>query len=101
MASLSVRGQAAPLLEPVDASFDRVALLVFLGVESGRAAAGAATPPTMADLVGRLWNDCADAASAEMAPDRAGRVGPIGWLGPPPAGFSAFRVRFAEHGCQP
>lgn len=65
-------GQAAPLLEPVDAAFDRVALLVRFGVESGRPASGAASPQTMADLVGRLGNDSANSASAEVTPDRAG-----------------------------
>jgi hypothetical protein len=65
-------GQAAPLLKPADAAFDRVALLVRLGVEGGRSAFGSAAPQTVADLVGRLGDDSADSASAEVIPDRAG-----------------------------
>lgn len=65
-------GEAAPLLEPVDAAFDRVALLVRFGVEGGRSASGAASSQTVADLVGRLGDDSANAASAEVSPDRAG-----------------------------
>lgn len=65
-------GEPAPLLEPVDASLDRVVLLVCFGVESGRAAIGAASSQAVAHLVGRLGNDSADPAPAEMAPDRAG-----------------------------
>lgn len=67
-------GRAAPLLEPVDASLDRAALLVRRRVERRWAAAGAASPRAVVDLVGRLGNDSADAALAEMTPDRAGRV---------------------------
>lgn len=65
-------GQAAPLLEPVDAPLDRVALFVRLGIESWRATAGAASPQTVADLVGRLGDDSADPTSAEVISDRAG-----------------------------
>lgn len=65
-------GQAAPLFEPVDASLDRVALPVCLGVESGWAATGAASPQTVTDLVGRLGNDCADPTAADVLSDRAG-----------------------------
>jgi len=65
-------GQPAPLLEPVDAPLDRVALLVCFGVESGWAATGAASSQAVAHLVGRLGNDGADSAPAEMASDRAG-----------------------------
>jgi hypothetical protein len=53
-------GQAAPLLEAVDASFDGVALLVGLGVEAGWAAAEPASPQAVADLVGRLGDDSSD-----------------------------------------
>lgn len=67
-------GQAAPLLEPGDASLDRVALLVRLRVEGRRSAAGTASPQTVADLVGRLGDDSVDAALAEVTADRAGRV---------------------------
>ncbi len=66
-------GQAAPLLEPVDASLDRVALLVRLRIKGRRAAAArAASPQTVADLVGGLGDASADPALAEVAPDRAG-----------------------------
>ena len=65
-------GQAAPLLEPVDAPFDRVALLIRLRVESGWSAARTASPQTVADLVGRLGDDSTDSAPAEVVPDRAG-----------------------------
>jgi hypothetical protein len=65
-------GQTAPLLEPVDGSFDRVALLVRLGVEGGRSASDTASPQTVTDLVGRLGDDSADPASAEVTSDRAG-----------------------------
>lgn len=64
-------GEAAPLLEPVDAAVDCVALFVRIGVEGGRSASGAASPQTVADLIGRLGDDSANAASAEVAPDRA------------------------------
>lgn len=54
--------QTAPLLEPVDASFHRVALLVRLRVEGRRATASATSPQTMTNLVGRLRNDSTDPA---------------------------------------
>ncbi len=66
--------QAAPLLEPVDASLDRVALLVRLRVEGQRPAARTASPQTVADLAGRLGDDSADTALAEVTTDPAGRV---------------------------
>jgi hypothetical protein len=56
-------GQAAPLFERVDASFECVALPISLGVESRWATAGATAPQTVADLVGRLGDDSADSAS--------------------------------------
>lgn len=55
-------GQAAPLLESVDASFDSVPLLVDLAVEAGRAATVAPPPQAVPDLVGGLRNDSPDAA---------------------------------------
>lgn len=67
-------GQTAPLLEPVNASLDRVALLVRFGIEGRRSAAGTASPQTVADLVRRLGDDSADTALAEVISDRAGRV---------------------------
>ncbi len=69
--------EAAPLLESGDAPLDGIALLVCLGVEAGRAASGAASPQTVADLVGGLRDDRADAASTEVATNRTGRVGAI------------------------
>ena len=66
------QGQAAPLLESVDAPLDRVALLVSLGVEDWWPAAVAASPQPVADLVGRLGDDCADPASPEVIPNQAG-----------------------------
>lgn len=67
-------GQAAPLFEPVDASFDRIALLVCLGVESGRAATETTSPQPVTDLAGWLRDDCAGPAPMEVAPDCAGRI---------------------------
>lgn len=65
-------GQAAPLLEPVDASFDGVALLVRLGVETGRATTGATSPQSVTDLVGGLRDHGTDSAPPEMLTDGAG-----------------------------
>lgn len=56
--------QTTPLLEPIDASFDCVALLVRLGVEGRRATACATSPQTMTNLIGRLRNDGTDPAPA-------------------------------------
>lgn len=69
--------EAAPLLEPGDTPLDGVALLVCLSVEAGRAATGAASPQTVADLVGGLRDDCTDAASTKVPTNGAGRVGAI------------------------
>jgi hypothetical protein len=65
-------GQAAPLFEAVDAAFDGIPLFVGLGVEAGWPASKTTAPPTVANLVGRLRNDSADAAAAEMPADRTG-----------------------------
>ncbi|MYT20433.1 hypothetical protein GTW69_09035 [Streptomyces sp. SID7760] len=46
-------GQAAPLLEAVDAAFDGVPLFVRLGVEAGRVTASAASPQAVANLMAR------------------------------------------------
>jgi len=70
-------GEAAPLLESGDAPLDGIALFVCLGVETGRAASGAASPQAMADLVGGLRDDRTDTASTEVPANRAGRVGAI------------------------
>ncbi len=64
-------GQAAPLLEAVDAPLNCVPLLVGLAVKAGRTAASAASPQAVADLVGRLRDDRADASAPQMCPDRA------------------------------
>jgi hypothetical protein len=64
-------GQAAPLLETVDAPLDGVALLVCLRVEAGRTPAGLASPETVSDLVRRLRDDRADASAAKMPADCA------------------------------
>ncbi|GAA2303935.1 hypothetical protein SVIO_083320 [Streptomyces violaceusniger] len=69
--------EAAPLLESGGAPLDGIAPLVCLGVEAGRAATGAASPQTVADLVGGLRDDRTDAASTEVPTNRAGRVGAI------------------------
>lgn len=66
------QGQAAPLLESVDAPLDGVALPVSLGGEGRWSASVAASPQPMADLVGRLGDDSADSTSAEVIADRAG-----------------------------
>ncbi|KOX34426.1 hypothetical protein ADL06_07470 [Streptomyces sp. NRRL F-6491] len=60
------------MLESVDAPLDGIALSIRLGVESRWATAGAASPQTVADLVGRLGDDSADPAPAEVIPDRSG-----------------------------
>ena len=70
-------GESAPLLESGDAPLDGIALLVCLSAEAGRAASGAASPQTVADLVGGLWNDRTDATATQVPTNRAGRVGTI------------------------
>lgn len=65
-------GQAAPLLEAVDAPLDGVALLVCRHVETGWAAAGPASPEAMSDLVGGLRDDSLDASAAKKAADCPG-----------------------------
>jgi hypothetical protein len=64
-------GDAAPLLEAIDAPLDGVALLVCLTVEGGRPAALAAATLPVALLVRRDGNDCADAALAQVVADHA------------------------------
>lgn len=65
-------GQAAPLFEAVDAAFDGVPLFVGIGVEAGWPASKTTAPQAVANLVGRVRNDSADAAAAQMPADRAG-----------------------------
>lgn len=67
-------GQAAPLLELVDAALDGVAPLVGLTVERRRAAPEAAQPLAIGDLVGGLRDHRPDPAPTEMGANRAGRV---------------------------
>ncbi|MFF7888294.1 hypothetical protein ACH40F_45200 [Streptomyces sp. NPDC020794] len=55
-----------PLLEAVDPAFDGVALLVRISVEVGRAAAFAAPPQALPDLVGRLGDYCVDPAPSQV-----------------------------------
>lgn len=86
-------GQAAPLLEAVDAPLDGFPLLVGLTVETGRAATESASPQTVADLVGRLRDDRADSPAPQRGrpeqrwawsgacPDRCGSRG----YGPSPS----------------
>lgn len=94
------QGQAGPLFEPVDASLDRVALLVCLSVEGRRAAAGVTSPQTVTNLIGRLRNDGTDPSPAQLPTDRAGRIRAICqdglWAGPRSA-TSASRNSDAGH----
>ncbi len=83
-------GQAAPLLEFVDAPLDGVPLVVGLAIEGRRAAPEAAQPPTVRGLVGWLRDHRPDPASSQVAADRSGGVRLIGQDGvrrcPGPAG---------------
>jgi hypothetical protein len=65
-------GQTTPLLEPVDAPFNGIALLIRLSVEAGRATTGAASPQSVTDPVGGLRDHGADTSPSEMLTDRAG-----------------------------
>lgn len=65
-------GQAAPLLEAVDAPLNGVALFVGICIEAGWAPALAASPQTVADQAGRLRDDRTDLSAAQVAADRAG-----------------------------
>lgn len=77
-------GEAAPLLEFVDAALDGVPLLVGGLVEGGWAASGTAPSPAVRDLVGRLRDDCPDPAVAQVVADRAGRIRLVGQDGAGP-----------------
>ncbi len=48
-----------------------VPLLAGLAIEAGRTSAEPASPQAVADLVGRLWDDRADAPASQMAADGA------------------------------
>ncbi|KEG37937.1 hypothetical protein DJ64_24675 [Streptomyces griseorubens] len=65
-------GQATPLLEPIDAPFDGIALLVCLSIEAGRATTSATSPQSVTDLVGGLRDHGTDTSPPEMLTDRAG-----------------------------
>ena len=71
-------GQAAPLLDYVEVSFDDVAALVILGVEGRRPATACTATLRVSDLVGRFGNDCADAASAQPSACCSAGVGLVG-----------------------
>ncbi len=65
-------GQAAPLLEPVDASLDGIALLVRLSLEARWTASGATPLEAVSDLFGGLRDDRSNPASAQMPTVGAG-----------------------------
>lgn len=88
-------GQAAPLPEPIDTAFGRVALPVRFGVEGGRPATGTAASQAVSDLVRRLRDASTDPASTWTAADRAGRVRAVR-QDRVPAELSAFPARLAE-----
>lgn len=67
-------GDASPLLQAVEASFDRVALLVEVLVEGRRASAAAAAAEPVADLVGPLGDGVADAVPSQPGADGLGAV---------------------------
>jgi len=60
-------GDAAPLLEPAEATLDGVAPLVEFGVERWRAPASGSLVFPSFDLVGAFGNGVADAAAAQLA----------------------------------
>lgn len=57
--------------EPLDVSFDGVALLVSLRIEARWATTGATSPQSVTDLVGGLRNH-GNTSPPEMLTDRAG-----------------------------
>jgi hypothetical protein len=83
-------GQAAPLLELVDAPLDGVAPFVCLAVEGRRPAAATAEAFAVGGLVGWLRDHRPDSALAQVVADRAVRVCLVGQdhlrRGPGPAG---------------
>ena len=72
------RGYAAPLLEPVEAALDGVALLVDCGVEGGWAATGRALGLAPGDLVVTLGDRVLDPTTAQRRAGGRMRVGLIG-----------------------
>ncbi len=82
-------GDAAPLLQSVEAAFHDVAALVELFVEGRRAPAVAAAPEPVADLVGPLGDGVADAALSQPGADGFGAVALVAQdVGGPHAGPS-------------
>jgi hypothetical protein len=68
-------GQAAPLFELAEPSFDGVALGVAGGVEADRSAAGGALAAAIGLLVVGLGDGVTDAAAAQQRPVDPGAVG--------------------------
>lgn len=64
---VGAHGNAAPMFEPVDAAFARVAEAVSTTVEGDRAAAAPAAALPVGLLVTRFGNDRADSAPAQVA----------------------------------
>lgn len=67
-------GDPAPLFEVVEAAFDDVAAFVGLGVEGGWAAAGAAAPCSVADLVFTFGDGAGDVMTPQPDADGFGAV---------------------------
>jgi len=59
-------GQAAPVLDGVEGTFDHVAALVFLAVESDGPAASGASTLAVTDLERRFWDDGLDTPGSQM-----------------------------------
>src|SRR6266568_2466820 len=67
-------GDGAVLAEMAEGALDHVALLIGRGVEGGRAAAPAAAPQPVPDLVRGLGDSGLDLAAAQVAADRRAGV---------------------------
>lgn len=68
-------GDAAPLLQARESSFDDVAVSIVVMVVTNGATAAGASAQAVSDLVCGLRNDGLDAAVAQVLTDRSGRVG--------------------------
>ncbi|GAA0835912.1 hypothetical protein GCM10009525_42360 [Streptosporangium amethystogenes subsp. fukuiense] len=75
---VGAEGQSAPLFDPVDAPFGRVALLVELCIMAERAAATGAAVLVVGRLVGLFGDDGLDVAPAQIEAVAAGGVGLVG-----------------------
>src|SRR6266566_165805 len=85
-------GDGAVLAEMAEGALDHVALLIGRGVEGGRAAAPAAAPQPVPDLVRGLGDSGLDLAAAQVAADRrAGSAAAPGTAARSSAGPSAGR----------